>query len=272
MTYAEYLKVNGATEEEVKLLDTAVARKAFDKTQAELDSARSMAAKADKDRLDYEAKVEEWHSKTIMPDFEKMQQAEQRAIAEAARAKAILEDAQKKGLISVADGVLNPPEVKKTPVGDFDPANYYPKSEVDKLAQYASDSIAIIGDVLAEHAELFPGTRPNIRELRDEAQRRKMRIDSVWEEKYKVGDARAAKVKAVTDAHDKAIADRVRTEVTTELTSRFSNPDTRPLTASRSPLTARPDSGRDKQPWEMGDKTGDRVTRATQSVLQKQVQ
>src|SRR4030095_9398117 len=98
MTYAEYLKANGATEEEIKILDTAVSRRAFDKSQAEAEEARVAAAKLEETMKNYETRVNQWYQENDA----KLKQVQNKAIAaeaEAARNKAALLEAERQGLL-----------------------------------------------------------------------------------------------------------------------------------------------------------------------------
>ena len=271
MIYAEYLKANGASDEEIKILDVPSARKAFDKLQKDAADAQALAETARKEKEAYEAQVEEWHAKKITPEYERMKNEALVAQANEAKARKVIEKLQKDGLIDVAKDLgwdtvdIKKPD-NKLPDG-FDPSKYVTNDHLIAVAEKEGEAIAMVADMVAEHQQLFPGQRLNVRELRKEATARKISVEQLWMEKYKVNDARAAAVKAEQDAHDKKIADEAYAKAQSEIASKYGNPDARPLTPSRSPLVPRPDSGRDKAPWEIGDKSGDRVQRATATVV-----
>jgi hypothetical protein len=54
------------------------------------------------------------------------------------------------------------------------------------------------------------------------------------------------------------------------LATTYGNPDLRPLAPSTSPFTKRPEAGREAQPWEVGDRSNERVQRATKTILDMQ--
>jgi hypothetical protein len=59
--YGDYLAANGATADEVKILDTPVAARLYDKQVAEAEEARAAAAKLEDTMKNYEARVQSWY-------------------------------------------------------------------------------------------------------------------------------------------------------------------------------------------------------------------
>lgn len=276
MTYAEYLKSLGATDDDIKVMDTGVARKAFDKMQAELTAAAAQVAASEQSKKDYEAKSNEWHDRV---NTEYLSAKDQLVVAKAneAKARAVIDEAQKQGLIRVAEDlgyVTAPPKVDDKPgTSGFDPNRYFTKDDVVAIAEREGDAIALAQDIAAEHARLFPGQTLNFRELRKEAVSRKMSVEALWMDRYKVNDARTARATAEKEAYDKKLRDEGAATARAELASQYGNPDTRPLTTSQSPFAPRPAANREKQPWESGldgdNGSNDRVQRATKSFIER---
>src|ERR1700693_5181726 len=105
MAWSDYLKSMGATTEEITLLDTPTARKAYDKQQADAQAAIE-AANADGVRKmeEYRGTMNEWYETKVLPENQAAQAAAISAKADAERAKAaILAAAQRdEGLNQVA--------------------------------------------------------------------------------------------------------------------------------------------------------------------------
>jgi len=98
-SYAEFLKANGATDEDIKLLDTPVARRAHDTLQSKLE-AETAARTAKEGEL---SKYDEWYQTQALPEYKNMEKQSIQNAAEAARYKAMVEAAQKQGLIEVEE-------------------------------------------------------------------------------------------------------------------------------------------------------------------------
>src|ERR1035437_112306 len=113
MTYAEHLRANGATDEEIKLLDVASARKSLDAMQAQITAA---AADADKRVNDYKGEADRWYNETILPKYTEMEQRATAAAANEARARALILASQDEGLKKVAKdmGYVTDPTTPRT--------------------------------------------------------------------------------------------------------------------------------------------------------------
>jgi len=278
MTYAEFLKSQGATAEEITVLDTTVGRRAFEKMQTDAAAAiaagetAAAAAKADREKLN------KWFNDTAVPEFKEM---ERRAIAsesETAKARAAWKAAQDRGLIDVAishdlgyDVDAPPPAPKDTPL---DTSKYVTRDNlVETLKpsmENVGESLATLQDIVMEHAQLFPDRPLRVRDLRRDAVAAGKTVEQFWTEKYGVTAAREKRDTDTKAAYEKRLRDEGAAEARKELASQYSNPDARPLVPSNSPFTKRPATGRDKQPWErMDDASNDRVARATAKLIER---
>ena len=278
ITYAEYLKSQGASDEDIKLLDTAIGRKAYEAmaTQAAADAAEK--ARIEANAKAYEDRVNAWYEE----QNKKVSDTERELVvvkANEARARKALMAAQEQGLLDVAKDLGYEPDKPTTAAAPnlgapgFDPNRYFTRDEIVEIATREGDAIAIAQDIAAEHRILFPDKPLKFRELRAEAQQKKVSVEQLWMDRFGVAAAREAQAKAARDAEvSKLVAEQVKVKEA-EFISRYGNPDARPLAPSTSPLTARPATGREKQPWDLGGgETGsnlqqDRVKRATEKVL-----
>lgn len=286
MTYAEYLKSQGASEEEIKILDTPIGRKGFENMIERLTVVARERDDAKAGATAYEERANAWYDEQ-KTNLATAKSDAAKAAAEAARYRAALLTAHKQGMIDIAkdlgfkpeelEGAAPPTPPNNTPPsnGGFDPNKYFTRDEILTIARGEGIAIAVAADIGAEHAILFPGQRLNFRQLREEAEAAKKSVEQYWMEKYKVPDARAARVKKEQEDRDNAIRAEERKKVETELASKWANPETRPPVTSSSPFAPRPagNTRSGKQPWETGENfenslANDRVTRATQKVLQ----
>ena len=272
MTYAEYLKANGATDDEIKVLDTVVSRRAFDKSQAEAEEARAAAVKLEETMKNYETRVNQWYQE----NDSKLKQVQNQAVAsaaEAARAKAALMEAQKLGLHDIAKDLgytAEPPAKNQEQVDD----RYLTMDKFQQAGDAFAANLAGLLDAANEHARLFPGQPFNAEQLRREAQAAGKTLLPYWEEKFKVRDAREQAAQKQRDAEIAKWKAEGAKEKETELVSRFGNPETRPMLPSKSPFAVRPDDKlrNDNQPWNKSETQlqNDRVTRAAQKLAERQ--
>lgn len=273
MTYAEFLKSQGASDEDVKLLDTPLARKAFDKQQADLAAAAAARDKAIEDRT----ATEDWYKNTATPEFNKKSEEVVKAKAEAEKFRAALRSAKEQGFIDIDDSFFgaNP---NPNPSPNPNPANnppqnrdYFTKEEVAQIAEREGDAIAIAQDIAFEHSQLFPGQPLNLRELRKRAVAARKSVEQQWLEEFKVPDARAAAAKKRQEEHDTKMREEGAKAERERLAKDF-NPDTRSPMPSTSPFTVRKTAGdiRAKQPWDApseGVLSDDRVTRVARKLM-----
>lgn len=272
MTYAEYLRSQGATDDEIKILDVPLARKAFEKMQTDLSAAESARKAAETAAAEIETKTKEWYDSTVVPTYESIRNESIRNAAELAKAKTALIEIQKRGLVNVAKDMGYDPEgappADKTPAAAFDPEKFF-QERIVPLAASEGDAIAVAQDIAAEHRVLFPDRPLNFRELRREAVAAKKPVEQFWMERYGVQAARDAKAAADKEAYER----KLRDEGAAAERARYAdqaNPNMRPFAPSASPFTPRPAANREKQPWEIGSEAlaGDRVARATKKVLE----
>lgn len=271
MTYAEYLKSQGASEEDIKLLDHPLARKAYTESQDKLAAAEAARTAAVTDVQNFQ----KWHDDIANPAYIKMQNELIAAKGNEARAAAALKAAQEQGLIEVAANagyVTEPPAANGAPAG-FDPSKFVTQERLQEVAAIEGDAIALAQDIAYEHRILFPDKTINFRELRKEAMAARKPVEQFWQEKYGVIAARQARLDADKSAYETRLRKEGADAKALELASQYGNPETRPLAVSRSPLIPRTEGPRTgKQPWDTSvDLSSDRVQRVTQSILSKQL-
>lgn len=277
MTYAEMLRANGATEDEIKLLDVAPARKAFDAQQAAI-----AAATADGDARvnNYKTEADKWYNETILPNYQTMEQKLAAASANEARAKALILASQDEGLKKVAADMgytqpANPNPANPNPASPaLDASKYVTVDALNEMSNSVGAGLAALQDMVLEHSQLFPDRRLDVRAIRAEAVAARKDVYSYWEQKFKVQEARTAREDASRKAHDDLIRKEERDRVTTEFASQYANPNTVPASASSNVFAARPAAGREKMPWESNldgqNGSNDRVARATKLFVEKQ--
>lgn len=253
-TYAEYLKANGATDEDLKVLVTPVTEKAFAaQVKAVADAQAKITAS--------EAQTRKWYDDQVVPNMTALQKKADAAAMREAAAIAQLKVAQEAGLIEVAatqDGI-KPAAAATTP--DFDASKYVTNDTLMQVAQQEGDAIAIAQDIAAEHSILFPGQRLSFRDLRKDAVARKVSVEQVWREKYNVDAARETK-----SATDKAAYEaKLRNEGAEEARKKFAetsgvNPALGFAQPSRTPFTGRnpaattsADGNKIVHPWDRTD-------------------
>jgi hypothetical protein len=252
MTYAEMLAENGASAEDIKILDTPAARKVYE---------RQVAAATEAKRKSDEiiAANNAWREQVETQNQTYLRERDT-ALADAAANSARMKKLQELGLLQVAEN-LEPgstqPKAGETPA--FDPKlleKYVTGDTLMAVAEREGDAIAIAQDISFEHQQLFgsdPTKRLNFRELRKEAVSRKVPVESLWMEKYGVAAARdAAVAKATAEREAKIAADAVSKYKSEHSTT---NPMTTIPTVSSTPFSGRMPSATDKaaHPWLKSD-------------------
>lgn len=230
MTYAEFLKANGATDEDLKVLDTPIARKGY---EAQMKAVADEQART----KTLEASQRKWYDEQVVPTMSKLQKDADTARMKEAAAIAQLKVAQEAGLIEVAvaqDGV------KPAVATAFDESKFVSTDVFHQAVQMEGDAIAIMADIAAEHSELFPGQRrPNWRELRKEAVAAKKPVEQVWREKYSVDTARTAKAAADTAAYEAKLRKEGDDAATARINAERVHPAMGIAQPSRTPFTGR---------------------------------
>lgn len=277
MTYAEYLKTLGATEDEIKVLDTPLARKAYDNQVATAAAAKTAAD-------NYQERANAWYEEQ-KGNLSKAQSDAVAARRDAESLRATLLEAQKQGLIDVAKDLglkleelehKASPTPTPTPTG-FDPEKYFTRDDIIAIAEREGEAIAISADIAAEHMSLFGTRLPSFRELRHEAVAAKKPVEQFWMEKYNVTKAREDRMKADEDKKLQAVRDEERKKVEAEWAAKIStNPNLRVMEPSSAPFAPR--TGNDprvgKQPWDVGtpEQLHDtRVRKGTELALKREV-
>jgi hypothetical protein len=280
MTYAEFLASQGATAEDIAILNTPIAQKAF----------AAQDAAAQKAIADYKAKADEWYESVAQPNLTKAEadatKARQDAIrvqAEAARLRSLVAASTDESLKQVAkdmgfklDGTADAPPPPNLAPGapGFDPNKYFTRDDILQIAEREGDAIAIASDIAFEHRQLFPDKPLNFRELRKSAVAAKKPVEQYWMETFGVQAARDARAKSDKEAYDARLIKQGHDAAVTELASQYANPNTVPAGTSSSPFVPRPKAGREKPPWEAGvdaeNGSNDRVTRAAKSWADRQ--
>lgn len=265
-TYAEYLKANGATDDEIKILDVPAAQRAFAKQQSDLAAAQAAAAAAASKVNTYD----EWY-KVNAPIADQMRAERDIAKAEAAAEKARLKALQDAGLIEVdanANAAAAAAEAARLAgATTFDPAkhNLVTSDILRQVADKEGEAIATLADLSWEHSQLFPGKPVNWRELRKEAVASNQNVEQLWMTRYNVQAARDARSAADKAAHEKAIADAAVADYKSKNSQ--TNPMLHNAVPSSNPFTNRPPSAEDNLPWLKNDsaKVNDRVNRMLQN-------
>ena len=259
MTYTEYLRKQGASEDDIKVLVNPVSERAFAAQQADLAKANG-AVTAYKNWFDNEA----------VPAYKKMESELVATKANEARSRTALLTLQERGLLKLADLGFDPATPVAAPVAPPVDPRYVTMDQLKTVADGEGDAIAQAYDIGAEHAALFPGKALNMRELRREAVSRGVSVEQVWMDKFGVAQARSDQQAKSQADHDERIRKEGYEKAREEFANTYGNPGARPPVASTSPFAPRPAAGRDKQPWEAGDRSVDRVRKATQLVVERQ--
>lgn len=205
-TYADLLKSQGASDEDVKLLDTPIARKAYDKLQSDL-------AGAERVRQEAQAAADankKWYDEQALPYIETLTKAKNTAVGEAAANAAKVKALQEAGLIEAASNEEVAAEAarKAAAAGQptFDASKYVTTETLHAVANREGDAIAIAQDIAYEHSRLFPDKPLNFRNLRKEAVEKNISVETLWETRYGVPAARDAKAAADKAAYEAKIA------------------------------------------------------------------
>lgn len=282
MNYAQYLKSLGATDEDIKILDTPIARKAWEQQQAAVATAEQARADAIARATAIEKANQDWYNNDILPKYTQTEADMVAAKAEADRAKTVIREMAKRdaALAQVAKDMgynvesnTPPPNAPPNTPAGFDPSKFVTTDLLVQTAEREGDAIAIAQDIAYEHSRLFPDQPLNFRELRKEAVASRKSVEQLWLEKFHVPEARQKQADARRAADEARIREDERKKVEAEWAGKYGDPNLRPLVPSSSPFTTRAaDTTRaGKQPWEVGSNalSRDRVQKATTAVMQQ---
>jgi hypothetical protein len=267
MKYEEYLRANGATEDEIKVLCTPTSERAFAKQQTDIANANKVVGSYKK-----------WFDEEAVPAYKKIESELIVSRANEARAREAIMAARDRGLVDIAKdlgypvaGAPGTPGAPVTPPVGTPPdlSRYMTVDQAKALADSEGQAIAQAYDIGAEHAILFPDKPLRMTEVRRSALSRGVSVEQEWMETYGVQAARTARENKLREDHENKIRTEERAKVQQEFADQYGNPMARPPVSSNSPFVARPNAGREKQPWEAGDRSAERVRRATQTVVEQ---
>ena len=256
-TYTEFLKENGATEDEIKVLVTPKAESAYAKMMAEVDASQKSAKEA-QDKL---TQYDNWYNTEAAPQYQSALNEAASARARAAAFEEQLKTAREYGLAPKDDTQPSAPPPKKDEPPVIDP-RYVTADTLKQTAEIVGDNWADMADIMQEHHRLF-GTDVPMAELRKDAISQKKHIKQIWADKYQVPANRDELAqKAKTEYENK-----IRQEERQKVLSEMGNPQTRPLMPSDSPFTKKP-SEPTAQPWAKSETqaSNDRVARAVKNL------
>lgn len=262
MNFEQYLRDSGATEDDIKILNTPVAQKAFAKQQEQLQAATELAAKH-KTEAD---NVYKWYQEKGLPYATRMEQERNVARAAAAAEKARVQALVEAGLIE-DPGPATPPASATPPGQPGDPAlpdpnKYVSIEKFQELATRAAGATTLIQDLSDEHRSLgLPAV--SWRALQKEAQEKGTDVESLWRTKFNVDAKRSEKQAADKLAYEKKIAD----EAIAKYKSENANPLTTSALPSRTPFTGKVPSASDAtMPWNKSEteRVNDRLSKLQQ--------
>lgn len=270
MNYDEYLNSLGLTADERKIMDTPARRATYEGTISAITAERD--AEKTK-RVNYEGQVQTWYEKTVS----QMSAKDREVItskSETARLAAAIKAAKESGIEGFDDNFLKTlgiegdmannrpdPNANKPPV---DLSNYYNKDEIRDVAEGAANQQVVLADITNEHRALF-GTVPSFVALRAEAKAAKMGLQDYWMQKFNVAAKRTEVQNNEIKAREDAIRKEERERIQAEYASKGVNPDLANPGVSMNPFKPVTREGvRDgqKQPWEYGNQSNERVSRA----------
>lgn len=266
-SYAEYLKSNGASDEDVKLMDTPLGRKTFDAMQSRMADADASKKKYE----DVHAANLKWHEE-VEGLNQKYLKERDTALSNLAAEQAKVKKLGELGLIELAEAAepgSTKPAAGETPA--FDASKYVDRDTLYSVAEREGDAIAAFADISAEHRELFPNDKISFRELRKEAVARKISVEQLWMDKYNIPKVRADRAAASDKARLDAAREEGRKQAEVELASKYKNPNVAPLVPSSTPFTDRPPSAVSdplQQPWNRSPSqmSADRVSRVMAKI------
>ena len=257
-SYTDFLKEQGASDDEIKVLVTPKSESVYAKMVAEQEAATRQATEAQSKLTQYD----EWYNKEAAPAYQSALNEAASARARAAGLEEQLKAAREYGLAPKEDPQAPPPK-KDEPV-TFDASKYVQNDTLQKVAEEVGDNWATMADIMQEHHRLFGSDVP-MTDLRREAIAQKKHIKQVWADKYQVAAKR-------DELQKKAESDReaaIRADERQKARSEFGNPMTAPLAPSVAPFTKKP-SDPASAPWMKNQSeeqlSNDRVTRAMKNV------
>jgi hypothetical protein len=272
MTYEEYLKSCGATDEDLKTIVTPASRRAFEKMQSDVVAAQGRAEEATRLKTD----TDKWYYDIHVPEFQTMQNSVVTAQAEAARYKEALRAAEKQGLINVAKDLgfnVNdtPPAAAAAAAAPFDTSKFITREQLLEVARAEGKSIARMTKMAEEHSRL--GLPPvDWESLYDEAVTAGKPVGQFWEQKFNVSSVRQARADSDKSAYEKKLRDEGASAERARIAEQ-GNPDIRPGVPSRAPWTQRTATDTLRagtNPWDAKSEhvlSDDRVRRVASKIM-----
>jgi hypothetical protein len=233
-TYAEFLKSQGATDDDIKALDTPVARKAFEAQQNAIAAAALKAEEADR----VVAANRKWKEEVVQPILDKTTAERDIARAEAAAERARLKQLEEDGLVAKPAAAATTRTDGTFPSG-LDPKKFVSVDDLPQFAAAQADAIMLAEDIASEHRVLFPDRPLKFRELRQRAVANNVPVERQWMTEFGVEAAREARAKADREAEQKRWMDEGAKAKEAELASRYGSPETRPAVPSSNPFAKR---------------------------------
>lgn len=298
MTLEELMKAKGFTDAEIRehapMLKNAKFRQALEAELGQVSTLRTERDALQKDVAD----MNKWYEETALPGTQKALDAKiaaERTAAvargEAEAAKAEIKALQDAGLYKVAKQQgADPPSPVNHPDPDnpadpgngnpaFDPNKYVSREDFDTVYSRVGESIAMVGDILDDHRDLFgqrlPGGMGQLRKdyaaaIRNREISSELNIRDYWERKFKVEDRRS---ELAAEERQKA-EEQIRKDEREKVLSEVGNPMTRTAIPSQHSFVIRKkqnEDGTDVLPWQSskGERRSARLKKATQLAAQR---
>jgi hypothetical protein len=246
--YAEFLKANGATDDEIKVLVTPASEKAYNALQTQATEAITRATKAESDKAAYD----KWYKEVAEPTAAKALSERDQALADAAAERARLKKLQDLGLVAIAEQMGEKLDDKEKPpviTGTPDMSKYVDRDTLLAVAAQEGDAIATAQDIAFEHQRLLPDKPLNFRELRKRALDNKRSVYDQLQSDFNVPTIREQKAAAEKTVYETKLREEGASAERAKLQT--ANPNLVTPVASTSPFTGRAPSSQsaDAQPW-----------------------
>lgn len=252
-TYAEFLKANGATDDEIKVLVTPASEKAYSALSTQATEAISRATKAESDKAAYD----KWYKEVAEPTAAKALAERDQALGDAAAERARVKKLQDLGLLKIAEqmeggGAGGDDDAAKraaAAAAQPDLSKYVDTDTFRQVVAREGDAIAEAQDLAFEHQRLFPDKPLNFRALRQQALANKRSVYDQWQSDFNVATVREQRATADKESYEKKLREEGASAERAKLQT--VNPHLVSPTTSSSPFTGRAPSaqGADSQPW-----------------------
>lgn len=259
MTHREYLKSIGMTDAKIAEMETAfgpdLMTKAFEAPLQQLAEAQRQVTEATAKKEEFET----FYQTEVLPKVSTVYQDAINMRTQNAALTERLKAAKEYGFLSdeAASGIVpgtppgSPVQVPGSPAAPGAPASGAPDSRYVSASDFTrqvTEIPAMLGRLTKmsnEHFSLFGAPLLDVDELIGEAQRRKVNVQQVWSEKYKVEDKRKEITAAASAAHDRQVAE----EAVRKYASDHGQPFTRPGVVSTASRFVSKSTDDVRQPW-----------------------